>query len=131
VRIEVQIPATRTAIAAEIKSRIAGHPLVAELAFPTNGVPNYYNLVLMLKGVPSNSARQVLEEVNAAGVPVDQIKYGYDVFYHRSVYSHISASCPNAETLVDRLIQLPVHPGISKTDVDRIVEIIGRIGDAH
>jgi dTDP-4-amino-4,6-dideoxygalactose transaminase len=63
-------------------------------------------------------------------VPVDQIKYGYDVFYCRPVYSHIPASCPNAETLVDRLIQLPVHPRIGKTDINHMVEIIGRIGDA-
>jgi len=100
------------------------------MAFPGDGAPNYYNFVLVVKGVRGNQARQVLKEVNKSGVPVDQVKYGYDVFYCRPVYSHISASCPNAEMLVDRLIQLPVHPRIGKTDIYRMGEIIGRIGDA-
>jgi dTDP-4-amino-4,6-dideoxygalactose transaminase len=122
--------ATRTAIAMEIKRGIAGLPFVAELALPHGATPNYYNLVLVLNGLSSDAARQVLEEVNQAGLPVDQVKYGYDLFYNRPVYRHISANCSNAEALVNRVIQLPVHPGIGKTEIDRMVEIIGRIGDA-
>jgi perosamine synthetase len=120
---------SRTVNAAEIRGRLSACAWLEELHFPADGKPNYYNLVLLQKARSGEAARAALRRINEAGIPVDQRKYGYDLFYRRPLYSHLATHCPNAEDLITRLIQLPVHPRIGKTDVDSMVEIIRRIGD--
>lgn len=107
-----------------LKKRLSDNPHLAELGFPTGSEPNYYNLILMLTDMPSEAACQLLRQINEAGIPIDQIKYGYDVFYRREIYRHVDGLCPNAENFVERVIQLPVHPGIEQDHMDRIVEIL-------
>lgn len=60
-------------------------------------------------------------------IVIDQVKYGYNVFYKREVYRHIPAECPNSEDMIKRLIQIPVHPGITDLDINRIVSILNEI----
>jgi perosamine synthetase len=97
-----------------------------ELSYPENSVPNYYNLVMLIKGA-SEIARLSLRELFDKGIPIDQIKYGFDVFYRRLAYSHIIAHCPNAEDLVSRLLQLPVHPCIDEEDIVDMIEVISEV----
>jgi len=40
----------------------------------------------------------------------------------------IRGRCPVAEQVVGRLFELPVHPGLSSADVERIVEAVDRLG---
>ena len=101
---------------------------IAELEYPLSGSPNYYNLTMLLRDRDGPEARGILDELNRAGITIDQIKYGYDVFYRRTVYSSLVAACPNAESMTNRLIQLPVHPGLTAEDLDRIVSIIHSVG---
>nr|WP_256463821.1 DegT/DnrJ/EryC1/StrS family aminotransferase [Yersinia frederiksenii] len=69
----------------------------------------------------------MLRRVNDAGIVIDQVKYGYNVLYKRDVYRHISANCPNSENMIQRLIQIPVHPGITGQDIEQITHILNEI----
>ena len=42
----------------------------------------------------------------------------------------IRGRCPVAEDVVPRLFELPVHPGVSPADVDRIVGAVEGLGRA-
>ncbi len=121
--LEAQI-AIRGAIASKIKLCLQEDAWLSELHMPGNSCPNYYNLVFSINGVAASAARKAMEAINAAGIAIDQIKYGYDVFYRRKVYRHLSASCPVAEEFINRVIQLPVHPNITDEHIGRLVQIL-------
>lgn len=121
--------ATRRAVALALKIHLAADLGYAELDHPHDSEPNYYNLVLLLSDVSAEVAQSRLNRINQLGIPIDQIKYGYDVFYRRPVYRHLAISCPNAEDFVSRAIQLPVHPGIGQSERDRMLEILWVIGN--
>ncbi|WJV64588.1 DegT/DnrJ/EryC1/StrS family aminotransferase [Pectobacteriaceae bacterium C52] len=122
--IEEQVSIRRTNADA-VKSRLKPGRPFDELSFG-DGRPNYYNLVFKLNSDVSDPGT-VLRRVNDAGIVIDQVKYGYNVFYKREVYSHISANCPNSENMIQRLIQIPVHPGITEQDIEQIANILNEI----
>lgn len=122
--IEAQV-SIRTANADAVKSQLKLDRPFKELSFGY-GRPNYYNLVFKLNSDVCNP-EIVLRKVNDAGIIIDQIKYGYNVFYKRDVYNHISVNCPNAENMIQRLIQVPVHPGITEHDIEQITNILNEI----
>lgn len=122
--IEKQVD-VRTANAKAVKSYLKPGRPFEELSFG-NGRPNYYNLVFKLNNDVADP-EAVLHRVNDAGIVIDQVKYGYNVFYKRDVYSHISAKCANSEDMIKRLIQIPVHPGITEQDIERIATILNEI----
>lgn len=95
-----------------------------ELQYPGDGAPNYYNLTLILVEEDRAKARGQLQALSAAGLAIDQVKYGYDVFYRRNAYRHMEYCCPNAEALIDRLVQVPVHPGLSESEKVGVVNIL-------
>ena len=119
-----ELIASRQANATAILNALQANSNIAELSIPRNGAPNYYNLTMLLRGRDGMDARQILEELNRAGITIDQVKYGYDVFYRRAVYSSLNSACLNAESMINRLIQLPVHPSITQGDIDRMITII-------
>ncbi|NTJ66362.1 hypothetical protein G6M50_26490 [Agrobacterium rhizogenes] len=112
----------RTENAQYILREIGSAGSISELDYPEGGKPNYYNLTFVLTS--EGHATRQLEKISAQGIAIDQIKYGYNVFYRRNAYKDIAASCPNAESLMERLVQIPVHPGLDQADLARIVEII-------
>lgn len=83
---------------------------------------------MLLRDRDDGEARGILGKLNGAGITIDQIKYGYDVFYRRAAYSSIVAACPNAESMTNRLIQFPVHPGLTVEDLQRAVSILRTVG---
>lgn len=112
----------RTENAQYILQEIGSSGSISELDYPQGAKPNYYNLTVVLTS--QDQATRQLEKISAQGLAIDQIKYGYNVFYRRNAYKSIAASCPNAESLMERLVQIPVHPGLNHADLTRIVEII-------
>jgi dTDP-4-amino-4,6-dideoxygalactose transaminase len=100
-----------------------GSKKIRELEHPSAGIPNYYNLVLDVNIEP-NARRELDAELNKIGLQTDQARYGYDVFYRRNVYSVVEASCPNADQLLSRLIQLPVHPNLTESEMTSIAKIL-------
>lgn len=118
--------ARRTRNARHILSSLGERSSYVEISYPGAGSPNYYNATLVLQG-ETDVAKKRLQVLSNSGLAIDQIKYGYNVFYRREAYRHLQASCPNAEDLVERLVQLPVHPGLTAVDLNRVVEILREI----
>jgi len=102
-----------------------GSKKIREIDYPCKGIPNYYNLVLDVN-IESNARRKLDAELNRLGLQTDQVRYGYDVFYRRDVYSDFVTSCPNADQLLSRLIQLPVHPNLDESEINLIANTISK-----
>lgn len=114
---------TRTSNSRKIMQHIETSDDVAELGCPPNGIPNYYNLVLLLRR-DGCASREKMHALAERGIRTDQIAFGYDVFYRRKAYADLRVSCPSAEDLVSRVIQIPVHPKITSEDINQIVTAI-------
>jgi len=55
---------------------------------------------------------------------VDARVYYPKVLYDYSHLKKYKTSCPNAERLVKEILSLPVHPGLSKKDLDKIIRLV-------
>lgn len=97
---------------------------ISELPITPNSYPNYYSLIIQIKSSPKN----VIDFINFLtrnGIPSDIVKYGYTTVYSHPLFGDANIQrCPNAENLVKRITSLPVHPGISKEDIEYMIEII-------
>jgi perosamine synthetase len=94
------------------------NPRVKELAIVQNGKPNYYSLLLKLN---FNNNLKFIEFLDANGIPSDIIRYNYKVLYKYPIFNKFKRVCPNSEKLVQAITTIPVHPGISKDNLDYII----------
>jgi perosamine synthetase len=68
--------------------------------------------------------REALKE-HLADEGVDSGVYYPTPIHELGAYEGFDAETPVAETAADEVLSLPVHPGLSETDLDRIVEALG------
>jgi len=68
------------------------------------GQPNGYNLVFDTAEFPKQNIQQVISEM---GIELDTLKYGYKCGYKHHLFFDTTLTCKNAESLINRLIQLP------------------------
>jgi perosamine synthetase len=68
------------------------------------GEPNGYNLVI---DMGDNVKAELQMALTNAGIELDTTKYGYKCGYKHQLFLQPNLTCPNAESLIQRLIQLP------------------------
>jgi dTDP-4-amino-4,6-dideoxygalactose transaminase len=110
--------AARRANAARLLDQLPPNGRLRELGYGPQDAPNYYNLVLLVSGDPA----PVAAELAAAGLPPDSIRFGYRPLYHQPIFSRYATRCPNAEQLAANTMQLPVHPALSKPELQWIAD---------
>lgn len=59
-----------------------------------------------------------------------QTSVHYPPIHTFSYYSHDDLSLPRAEGITDRLITLPLHPGLDDSDIDLVVDSLRRAADS-
>ena len=109
----------RAAYARVLLQAVTGSGL-AELRYAADGVPNYYGLVLLADGNPDLAVRSFTE----AGLPPDSVRWGYRPLHQRPLLAACASPCPNADDLARRALHLPVHPGLSVSQVESMAERI-------
>jgi dTDP-4-amino-4,6-dideoxygalactose transaminase len=60
---------------------------------------------------------------------LDERDVGYGVYYpvpihQQAAYDHVDADAPNAEQAADEVVSLPVHPGLSKDDIEQVATAV-------
>jgi dTDP-4-amino-4,6-dideoxygalactose transaminase len=60
---------------------------------------------------------------------LDERDVGYGVYYpvpihQQAAYDHVDADAPHAEQAADEVVSLPVHPGLSKADVEQVATAV-------
>lgn len=91
---------------------------LAELDYPVGCMPNYYAFVIRTTGA---EMAPVIEALKERGIPSDITRYGYRVAYECPLFRpFFRERCPNAERLIEGITTVPVHPGLSEEEVQRI-----------
>lgn len=97
------------------------HEFVQELKIVDGGRPNYYSLILRLK---FNDNAKIIQLLTDNGIPSDIERYNYKVLYEYPVFRCFKKVCKNSEKLARNITTIPVHPGLSKEDLDYIIDKI-------
>jgi len=78
------------------------------------------------------SRNEFIEHLNGAGI-------GTSVHYlplhmhpmYRERFGYAREDLPNAASLFDRIISMPIHPGMSQEDVDHVTETVRQLVESH
>ncbi len=113
---------------AEIKQRydeaLAGVPGVATPPQRSGTSPVWHLYPVRVLG---GRRREAFERMRAAGIGV-QVNY-LPVYWH-PVYARLGyrrGTCPNAEAFYEQELSLPMFPGLTDDDVDRVAETLAQI----
>jgi perosamine synthetase len=101
-------------------SRLA-HPQVREKVVIDGGVPNYYFLNLELQ---FEDNRAFIDYLDHAGIPSDIKRYGCKALYRFPILTQYRRDCPNAEKLLACMTTIPVHPHITRAELDYMAACI-------
>lgn len=74
-------------------------------------------------------ARSGGAEMAERGIQSDTVRYGYKPLYREPAFVSYARSCPNAEHMINSIITLPCHEGLSTVDIKEIGDVIGDIYD--
>lgn len=96
---------------------------VQELLYNDNIVPNYYSMVLQFENNITNRTNKFID----AGIPTEINKYKYQCMYNYKVFERWKNNCKNAEKLTKSIETIPVHPNITKEDLDYMIKFINEI----
>jgi dTDP-4-amino-4,6-dideoxygalactose transaminase len=114
--------AERNRIAESYRELLSGEPRIALPPIPPPGSLHAYHLfVVRVLGGPE-ARLTAFEALQAAGIGV-QVHYIpiYRLPYYRDVLGFPQDACPAAEEYYAGAISLPIFPGMTSEDVDRVV----------
>jgi dTDP-4-amino-4,6-dideoxygalactose transaminase len=111
--------ARRTSNATFVCESLA-HPDLSPMAVVDGGLPNYYHLVLRVKG----NNRRLLDCMRRKEIPSDVLRYKVQPVYRYPVLRNLERSCPKADVLLKTITTVPVHPGLSRDHLSYIVDAL-------
>lgn len=110
----------RTANADDIKQQLAELPWLHELGMPEDALANYYSMVMFIDR-PKASSNDIARHLYEAGIVSDTYRFGIQPLYKLPIFKEYALPCPNATKLLQRIITLPTHEGLTNDDIERIV----------
>lgn len=115
----------RNEIAAWYRDRLSGIDEVSLPAAATGDARHAYHLFAIR--VPAAKRRGVFDALRADGLGV-QVHYLpiYRHPWYRRTFGYEPGLCPNAEAYYESAISIPVYPGMTKDDVERVARSLER-----
>ncbi|MGE4255167.1 MAG: DegT/DnrJ/EryC1/StrS family aminotransferase [Xanthobacteraceae bacterium] len=96
------------------------NPALSPLSVVEGGTPNYYHLVLRVRG----DNRRLLQYNNRNDIPSDVFRYKVQPVYRYPILSDLERFCPRAEEMLRTITTVPVHPGLSRNELEYIIDIL-------
>jgi perosamine synthetase len=96
---------------------------INEFKIIKKGFPNYYTLLLEVK---NDNCNKLIDYLDRSGIPSDIRRYNYKVLYEYPLFKKYSRKCSNSEKLSRSITTIPVHPGLTKKDLDYMVDVINK-----
>ncbi|MEV6927109.1 DegT/DnrJ/EryC1/StrS family aminotransferase [Dactylosporangium sp. NPDC051485] len=115
----------RASIAGTLRAALPDGGPLSELPIPDGAAPNYYSMVLLAE--PGHATR-IAAGFAEAGLPPDSIRFGYRPLYEQPLFHPYATTCPNAEALAARTVQLPAHPDLTRDAIGWTAAAITRLG---
>ena len=111
----------RTSNANIIKNGLKSISWIKEIKYSAKGKPNYYSLVMEFD--PSKIKQKNLEIfLYSNNIMSDTYRYNYKPLYRYPIFKKFESKCINADKKCKSIITLPVHEGLTKKDLFRIIE---------
>jgi dTDP-4-amino-4,6-dideoxygalactose transaminase len=114
--------AARNEIAGWYRELLADEPGIALPPAAPEGSLHAYHLFVVRVLAGAQTRRRVFEGLRAAGIGV-QVHYIpiYRFPYYRDTLGFPQDACPRAEEYYASAISVPIYPGLSRRDVERVV----------
>ncbi|EKE15670.1 MAG: hypothetical protein ACD_11C00115G0010 [uncultured bacterium] len=96
---------------------------INEFKIIKKGFPNYYTLLLEVK---NDNCNKFIDYLDRNGIPSDIRRYDYKVLYEYPLFKKYSRKCTNSEELSRSITTIPTHPGLTKKDLDYMIDIINK-----
>jgi dTDP-4-amino-4,6-dideoxygalactose transaminase len=116
---------TRTNNANYLKEKLKYFSWIKEIFVSNLNTPNYYALVLEIAH-PFKS-REVSEYLYSYNIISDTYDYNYCPLYEMPLLKEYSSECVNAKKLTDSIITLPTHEGLTREDLNFLVQVIKKL----
>lgn len=116
--------ARRAALAARYHRLLEGHPaLLLPDPAPTRVTPNWQSYQVLLSGECPHAPADLADALAAQGVDT---RPGLTAIHREPLYAAANPglTLPGVERIAARGLMLPLHPGLSDEDVDRVCEAL-------
>lgn len=114
----------RRTVAYRYTAGLAGHPFIQAPHVPDGFQHNWQSYQVMLAPGAPLSRNDVMDRLYEAGVPT---KRGVMASHREKPYVSLNAVLPITERVADATIQLPMHPGLTSSQADRVLEELWRL----
>ncbi|MFH2001309.1 MAG: aminotransferase class I/II-fold pyridoxal phosphate-dependent enzyme [Planctomycetota bacterium] len=95
---------------------------------PDYSVGHIWHLYTVLIDTPHVSRDTFMKELSSRGIGSGlHFKAVHLHHYYKERFGFERGFCPNAEFVSDRIVSLPLFPGLSRSDQDRVIRAIGEI----
>jgi perosamine synthetase len=108
----------RRAVAERYQRALSCHPVFIPPHVPAEVVPNWQSYQIALRPDAPLSRNAIVERLHAVGIPT---RRGVMASHLEPPYSAIAVVLPNTERLAATTLQLPMHPGLSSAEQDRVL----------
>ena len=108
----------RRAVAARYSAYLAGHPLLIAPHVPAGLLPNWQSYQVRLRPHSGWSRNEVMDRLFELGVPT---RRGVMAAHLEPPYRHDAPSLPRTESTAASTLQLPMHPGLTPEQQDRVL----------
>lgn len=118
--------AKRHAIAKKYGERLSGVPVVLPWQHPDTHSSYHLYIIRIRLGDVTGSHRQVYEALRAAGILVN---LHYIPIYRQPYYAQMGFAagyCPQAEQYYAEALSLPIYPGLTEADQDKVIADLTR-----
>lgn len=106
---------------------LSNHPAIEPPVVPDYAEPNWQSFQVRVRASGSLSRDEVMEALHTHGIPT---RRGVMASHLEPPYRVYPAQLPHTERAAAECLQLPMHPGLTDSDVDCVLATIDTIYDA-
>jgi perosamine synthetase len=114
----------RRAVAAVYVDYLSNHPLFQAPSVPDGLEPNWQSFQIAVREGSPVAREEVMTRLDEQGIPT---RRGVMASHLEPPYRNADVSLPNTEAAFARNLQLPMHPGLSRSQQERIIDALDAI----
>lgn len=117
----------RTSNAGVVRDCLKSIDWINELPVYPGAVPNYYAMVLQVRGTNNIDAKHLGDALLQEKIISDTHRFNIKPLYDYPLLEPFRSVCNNAEQLLRNVVTVPTHEGLESTDLLRITKSLKKI----
>ncbi|WP_051448399.1 DegT/DnrJ/EryC1/StrS aminotransferase family protein [Bradyrhizobium sp. WSM1417] len=118
--------ARRRAIAQAYLDGLKNHAVVVAPTVPQHVTPNWQSFQVRVRDGQLSTRNALMEHFYRHGVAT---RRGVMASHLEEPYRHMNAKLPHTEAVASSSLQLPIFPGMTNADVERVLEVLSFFAD--